>query len=83
MDAVLIRVNGKKVQSLDDLARALDQATGPHLVFEFWQEKVPLVLPLAASRAADKDITALYKIPLSRWLGADEDGATADWGTEK
>ncbi|HYX35975.1 MAG TPA: trypsin-like peptidase domain-containing protein [Oligoflexus sp.] len=83
LDAVVIRVNGKKILSLDDLARVLDEADGPHLVFEFWQEEVPLILPLAASRGADKDITARYKIPLTRWLGPDEDGATADWGADK
>jgi S1-C subfamily serine protease len=83
MDGVLVRVNGKKVLSLDDLARVLDEAEDKHLVFEFWQEEVPLILPLAESRKADKDISTRYKIPLTRWLGPDEDGATADWGTDK
>jgi S1-C subfamily serine protease len=83
MDAVLTRVNGKKVLSLEDLARELDEADQPHLKFEFWQEDVPLILPLAASREADKEITQRYRIPLTRWLGPDVDGATADWGAEK
>jgi len=83
LDAVLIRVNGRKILSLDDLALALDEAEGPHVIFNFWQEEVPLVLPLANSRSADKETTERYKIPLTRWLGADDDGATADWGTEK
>jgi S1-C subfamily serine protease len=83
MDAVVIRVNGKKVLSLDDLARAIDEAEGSHLVFDFWKGEVPLILPLAASRSADQDINSRYKIPLTRWLGPDEDGATADWGAEK
>ncbi|WP_176736849.1 S1C family serine protease [Oligoflexus tunisiensis] len=83
MDAVLTRVNGKKVLSLEDLARVLDEADQPHLKFEFWQEDVPLILPLEASRHADKEITQRYKIPLTRWLGPDDDGATADWGAEK
>lgn len=83
MDAILHKVNGEPVHSLDDLARYLDQAKGELIKFEFWQEDVPLLLPLPASREADKEVISKYRVPLSRWLGADDDGATADWENEK
>jgi S1-C subfamily serine protease len=83
MDQVLTQVNGESVRSLEDLARLLDQAKGERVIFNFWKEEVPLVLPLAIAKVADQELLEKYKIPLSRWLGQDEDGATADWEAEK
>ncbi len=83
LDEVLVKVNGQRVQSLDELASILDKAQGEFLKFEFWQEEIPLILPTAASVAADAEVLSKYKVPLARWFGSDDDGATADWETER
>jgi hypothetical protein len=74
-----VRVNGEKVLNMVTLARAVRDASGPWITFEFDSEAI-LVLPLEPSRAATGDILRTHSIPApmsSDLVAALASGATA------
>lgn len=83
MEEVLLRVNGKTIDSVEDIPRIIAEEKGEFLTFEFLDQNTPLVLDRKAALDADKTILQQYQIPLSKWFGSDsDDGATANWEGE-
>jgi hypothetical protein len=73
---VLIKVNAQNFANLEELSKLLTEATGEFVRFDFYENNVPLVLPLAQARAAQKAIEAAYQVDPDQWLkGREVDGA--------
>jgi hypothetical protein len=65
---VLVKLNGKEIHSLDDLAAVLDEAKEGNLVFEFMDDPGKLVLDAAEVRAKQDEIGKAYGISELRKL---------------
>jgi len=66
--AVLQRVDGKEIRGLDDLARALDEASGKTVVFEFEHDGLREALDREAVAAARPEILRTYGVSRDRNL---------------
>ncbi len=83
MQEVLMKVNGKSINSIEDIRQIVEAETEEFLVFEFWDQKTPLVLERKLLLDADELIKKQYQVQHSSWFGTDDDdGATASWEGE-
>jgi S1-C subfamily serine protease len=67
-DLVVDRVNGRSIQSLEDLIDAIESNTGPYQVFEFAYYGRIGVLDRKAADAANEEILKIYGVPKDRNL---------------
>ncbi|RZA19173.1 MAG: serine protease, partial [Proteobacteria bacterium] len=83
MKEILMRVNGKEVNSVEDIPKIIAAEQSEFLIFEFLDQKTPLVLERKAVVEADASIMQQYQVPTASWFGSEnDDGATANWEGE-
>ena len=84
MDEILLKVNGRFINSVEDIPKIIAAEKGEFLIFEFLTQDTPLVLDRQAALEADTSIIQQYQVPLSSWFGSErDDGATANWEDSK
>jgi S1-C subfamily serine protease len=66
--ALVDRINGVRIERLDDVIRALDSATAAHHLLEFLPSQALETLDRAAAAAAHADILKTYGVPEDRRL---------------
>lgn len=83
MESILMKVNGQPVNAVEDIPKIIADQDGDYLIFEFLDQKTPLVLERAAVQEADPNIMQQYQVSLASWFGQEsDDGATANWEGE-
>lgn len=83
MEEILMKVNGQPVNSVEDIPRIIAAEKGEFLIFEFLDQKTPLVMERSAVLEADPSIAQQYQVSLTSWFGNDhDDGSTANWEGE-
>jgi S1-C subfamily serine protease len=83
MEEILMRVNGKDVTSVEDIPKIIAAEQSEFLIFEFLDQKTPLVLERESVVKADASIMQQYQVPTASWFGGDDDdGASANWEGE-
>ncbi len=83
MEEILMKVNGQSIQSVEDVRKIIQSEEGEFLIFEFLDQKTPLVLERKLVMDADEAIKQQYQVQHPSWFGTeDDDGATASWEGE-
>ena len=79
VEKAVTKVNGVKIKKIEDIENTINNTKDENLVFEFFDDPPPLVLPREEALSADKVIQDRYEVDLAKWFkGIEFDGATSE-----